>query len=156
MAVITSNNGKVTIDGKDVVTQISVDPAQQIISKGPNQGQTYYRARHDGIGFIVNEEFRAAWEDGNVIEVNLIPRPYQVEDALNPGQMIDRQGFQLTTWATFDQVAKIEVSQSKLELGRKRHTIEVRKLDLEMEVAEKKALAEFQLSDEKVAALKEA
>lgn len=143
----------VIITGEDTITKIFIDSNVQKISKGPNQGQDYYRARHAGLGFTVPEDFYEAWLDGNLYEVNLKESSYEVEDPMNPGESIKRDSFQLTTWATCDQIAKLEASRSRLDLGRKRHALESRKIDVEAEVFEKEALAKFKLSDDKVAAL---
>jgi hypothetical protein len=147
--MVTTTGEIVRITEEDTVTKIFVDADAQ----ADKNGKTYYRARHEGRGFTVTEDFYNEWEAGNIYEANLKESSYPVEDAQNPGQFIMRPSFQLTTWATYDQITKIEQSRSKLELGRKRHAVEVKKIEIEGELFEQEALAKFKLDDAKVAAL---
>lgn len=136
------------VEGIDVL-QIGLDKNPQTISKGPNASQTYYRARLDGKGFIVDEAFLNAFTAGNIAQVILMESEYQVEDPLDPGNHITRASWQVVSWATYEQVTMIEAQQGKLAIGRK-------KLDVELQVLEKEALQKLELSAEKVAKLQEA
>jgi len=137
------------IKGADVVTLISVDPAQQSIQTGPNAGQAYYRARHEGKGFIVNEDFFSAFKAGNIAEVSLVESSYQLDDPMNPEQKITRDSWQLSSWATFDQVIAVTKNANKLKMVTKEGEIAMAKL-------EKEELGKLELTDENVSMLKEA
>lgn len=136
----------VTVSGRDVVTKINVDGNVQTITNGPNAGQPYFRGRFDGKGFIVTEDFFNKWTAGEVAEVNLTPSTYDVDDPQNPGQPIKRESWQVSAWATYEQITKIAAQEGKLALGAK-------KLEVEMQVIEKKALAELKLDDATVGKL---
>jgi hypothetical protein len=136
------------IEGIDVL-QIGVDATAQTISKGDNAGQTYYRARFEGKGFIINEAFLNAFNAGEIAQLILQESDYQIEDPLDPTQMITRPSWQVVSSATYQQVTMIETQQGKLALGRK-------KLDVELQVLEKEALQKLELSAEKLAKLQEA
>lgn len=136
------------IEGIDIL-QIGLDKSPQTIAKGPNAGQTYYRARFEGKGFIVDEAFLNAFVAGEIAQVILMQSDYQVEDPMDPANMITRDSWQVISSATYQQVTMIESQQGRLALGRKR-------LDVEMQVLEKEALQKLELSSEKVAKLQDA
>ncbi len=131
------------------VLQIGLDKTPQTISKGDNAGQTYYRGRFEGKGFIVNEDFLRAFTTGDVAQVTLMESDYQIEDPLDPTNMITRTSWSVVSWASYEQVTKIESQQGKLALGRKN-------LEVQMQVLEKEALQKLELTSEKVAKLQEA
>jgi hypothetical protein len=137
------------VAGQDVYTAIGVDRAQQIISTGPNQGQPYYRARYDGKGFIVTEEFFKDWSAGNIVEVNLSESTYEVDDPMNPGEKISRQSWQLVAYGTIDQIERVLMAENRLNKVRKQGSIELQKLEVE-------ALGSVKLSDDMIKQLKAA
>jgi hypothetical protein len=118
--------------GRDVYTAIGVDPAQQLIKSGANEGQPYYRARYDGKGFTVTEAFFEAWNAGEIVEVNLSESSYLVEDAQNPGQMIPRQSWQLTAFGTVNQIEKVVANENKLRLLNAQTDVQIKKLEAEV------------------------
>lgn len=150
------DNRSITITGRDVVTKINVDGNQQTITQGPNTGQPYFRARFDGKGFIVTEEFFNKWSAGEVDEVNLTPSSYDVDDPMTPGEKIKRESWQLSAWATYEQTDRINNQLAKRELGAKRLDVEKRKLDIEMDLFEKKSLADLKLDEAAVSRLQDA
>jgi hypothetical protein len=139
----------VKVEGIDVLS-IGLDKTQQTIATGPNQGSPYWRARYQGRGFIItDEQFLREFEAGNVAMVSLAESEYQVEDPLNPGEKITRPSYNMVSYATYTQVTRIAEQQGKLDLGKKR-------FDIEMQVLEKKALAELKLDDQQVGKLQDA
>src|SRR5688572_3043361 len=115
------------ISGADVYTAIGVDRAQQLISKGPNEGQPYYRARYDGKGFTVTEQFFKDWIAGNIVEVNLSESTYDVEDPMNPNEKITRQSWQLVAYGTIDQLEMVAKNEGRLNKVRKQSEIDLQK-----------------------------
>jgi hypothetical protein len=139
----------IKVEGLDVLN-IGLDRTQQTISTGNNQGQPYWRARLNGRGFIVtSEQFLRDFDAGNVAVVNLVESEYQVEDPVDPNSKITRPSYNFVSYATYQQVQMIESQQGKLVKGRKQ-------LEIEMQVLEKKALAELKLDDASVAKLQDA
>lgn len=133
----------VKIKGRDVASDIYVDAAEQKFEKGPNEGNSYFRARANGRGFIVSLEFFKAWQDGDIAEVSLTESMYQVEDPLNPGQMINRDSYQLNSYSTHKQLAKI--TENELNLQRIERTGSKR-IDLELQQLEAESLGKLNIS----------
>lgn len=137
------------ISGQDVYTAVGVDRAQQTIKTGINEGQPYYRARYDGKGFIVNQEFFDAWTRGEIVEINLTESSYELDDPMTPGEKIVRQSWQLTAYGTIDQLEAVAKNDNRLNKVRKTGEIELQKLEVE-------ALGKIKLSEDMIAQLKAA
>lgn len=121
----------VTISGRDVISKLNVDSQELKISKGPNVDQAYYRARYDGIGFTVNTDFYQSWKAGKIAEVNLVESSYQVDDPENPDVPITRKSWQLSAYATIDQVLMVEQNEHQLELTKRKGKIQLKKMEYE-------------------------
>lgn len=135
--------------GADVYTAVGVDRAEQTISTGPNQGQPYYRARYEGKGFIVTKEFFDAWTRGDIVEINLSPSTYQVDDPMNAGEKITRESWQLVAYGTIDQLEAVAKNDNRLNKVRKMGELDLQKLEVE-------ALGTLKLSDNMISQLKAA
>lgn len=146
----------ITIKGSDVLSQVVVDHKQQTIATGPNAGDAYYRCRYQGKGFIITQQVYDDLVAGVVNELTLTENAFEIEDPENAGAKIKREGWTYSGHITFEQLIKFGEQQSKLSLGTKRHSIEERKLDIEVMKLEKQAMAEVKLSDKEMKALEAA
>lgn len=95
---------------------MTIDPNAQSIKTGPNKGQIYFRARHDGAGFTVNQEFFDAFTNGNLYEVSLREGTYKVVDPENADAFIERASWSVSGFATKKQIKSITEFEYELKL----------------------------------------
>lgn len=130
------------ISGNDVYSAIGIDPKEQKISSGPNEGDTYYRATFEGKTFIVTEQFFEDWTNGEVAEVTLTESEYFVDDPMNADQKIRRTSWRIN-YATITQIEKVVANQEKIATIQ--HSAKVQR-----KAAEVKQFADMKLTDDQM------
>lgn len=107
----------VTLRGKDVYSQMRVDPAMRTSSKEGSDFE-YHIARFQGRNFTVSPEFQKAWSGNKISEVTLSSRTFEAEQ-LDPesGELtyVTRHSWEIDGWLTFDAEKAVAKGQAEIQ-----------------------------------------
>lgn len=109
----------VTLRGKDVYSQMRVDPTMRTSTKeGRDTDFEYHIARFRGLNFTVSPEFQKAWSGNKLSEVTLSSRTFEAS-AVDPesGEMnsVTRHSWEIDGWLTFDAEKAVAKGEAEIQ-----------------------------------------
>lgn len=109
----------VTLRGKDVYSQMRVDPTMRTSTKeGRDTDFEYHIARFRGLNFTVSPEFQKAWSGNKLSEVTLSSRTFEASVAdPESGEMnsVIRHSWEIDGWLTFDAEKAVAKGEAEIQ-----------------------------------------
>lgn len=134
------------INGKDVMSRITIVPEPREYREGSKlAGQSYHIGRFQGKGFTCTLEFYEAWKAGKVQELTLTENEYERPNPEDASKTILTKAWTLDGYMTSVQYN-----------GFLKNQVETRELEVQLNVIEKKAIKQLNLTEADVALLETA
>ena len=106
-----------TLTGREIFSVvIDQTPLRTNPKRDGVEPRTYFRARHDGRGFTVDQAFLDAFNSGKIAEIYLSEGTYQRPDPYKAGEFITVDSWALSGFANRDQIKNMEQFNKEIDL----------------------------------------